>query len=114
LSVPLPNSILSPSISSLSWVMADITLANSMLVCSHASHRGNFTLDLPANRPHSVYMSELFPTWMRAQGVAFSVAGLFSGTLIYTGAASDAFAAVGWRYYLGTSLVFLLTPFVRI
>lgn len=38
---------------------------------------------------------------MRAQGVAFSVMGLFSGTLIYTGSASDAFDRIGWKYYLG-------------
>jgi hypothetical protein len=39
---------------------------------------------------------------MRAQGVSFSVAGLFTTTLIYTGSASVAFAEVGWKYYLGT------------
>jgi hypothetical protein len=51
---------------------------------------------------NSVYLSEIFPTWMRAQGVAFSVSGLFTTTLIYTGAASTAFEEVGWKYYLGT------------
>lgn len=49
----------------------------------------------------SVYLAEIFPTWMRAQGVAFSVSGLFTTTLIYTGAASTAFEEVGWKYYLG-------------
>lgn len=33
--------------------------------------------------------------------MAFSVSGLFTTTLIYTGAASTAFAEVGWKYYLG-------------
>jgi hypothetical protein len=49
-----------------------------------------------------VYLSELFPTWMRAEGVSFSVAGLFASTLVYTGSASVAFANIGWKYYLGT------------
>ncbi|KAK6604249.1 hypothetical protein H4I95_06152 [Botrytis cinerea] len=53
-----------------------------------------------------VYASEIFPTWMRAQGIAFSVCGLFCGTLVYTGSAPDAFAAVGWKYYL----VFVFVP----
>ncbi|KAH8652577.1 general substrate transporter [Ilyonectria robusta] len=53
-----------------------------------------------------VYLSEIFPTWMRAQGVSFSVAGLFTTTLIYTGSASTAFASIGWRYYL----VFVFVP----
>ncbi|ATZ51002.1 hypothetical protein BCIN_06g04580 [Botrytis cinerea B05.10] len=53
-----------------------------------------------------VYASEIFPTWMRAQVIAFSVCELFCGTLIYTGSAPDAFAAVGWKYYL----VFVFVP----
>ncbi|KAH7118336.1 general substrate transporter [Dactylonectria macrodidyma] len=53
-----------------------------------------------------VYLAEIFPTWMRAQGVAFSVSGLFTTTLIYTGTASIAFAEVGWKYYL----VFIFVP----
>jgi hypothetical protein len=53
---------------------------------------------------YSVYLAEIFPTWMRAQGVSFSVAGLFTTNLIYTGCASDAFAAIGWKYYLGMDL----------
>ncbi|KAH7230050.1 uncharacterized protein BKA55DRAFT_696611 [Fusarium redolens] len=48
----------------------------------------------------SVYLSEIFPTWMRAQGVSFSVAGLFTTTLLYTGSASVAFSKIGWKYYL--------------
>ncbi|KAK2469233.1 hypothetical protein H9L39_19214 [Fusarium oxysporum f. sp. albedinis] len=47
-----------------------------------------------------VYLSEIFPTWMRAQGVSFSVAGLFTTTLLYTGSASVAFSEIGWKYYL--------------
>lgn len=48
----------------------------------------------------SVYCSEIFPTWMRAQGVGFSLLGLFGGTLIYTQPATTAIAAIGWKYYL--------------
>lgn len=50
----------------------------------------------------SVYTSEIFPTWMRAQGVGFSLIGLFGSTLVYTQAATTAFANIGWRYYIGT------------
>jgi hypothetical protein len=39
---------------------------------------------------------------MRAQGVGFSLLGLFGGTLIYTQAATTAFASIGWKYYLRT------------
>ncbi|KAF9698416.1 hypothetical protein EKO04_003944 [Ascochyta lentis] len=53
-----------------------------------------------------VYCAEIFPTPIRAQGVGFSVMGLFMMTLIYTQAAPTAFAAVGWRYYL----VFIIIP----
>ncbi|KAL2785970.1 general substrate transporter [Aspergillus keveii] len=53
-----------------------------------------------------VYCSEIFPTNQRAQGVAVSIVGLFMMTLIYTEAASTAFAHVGWKYYL----VFILVP----
>ncbi|KAI3584180.1 general substrate transporter [Fusarium oxysporum f. sp. albedinis] len=49
---------------------------------------------------YDVYLSEIFPTWMRAQGVSFSVAGLFTTTLLYTGSASVAFSEIGWKYYL--------------
>jgi MFS family permease len=53
-----------------------------------------------------VYCSELFPTQIRAQGTGFSVAGLFTATLIYTQIAPTAFASISWRYYL----VFIITP----
>ncbi|KFZ16138.1 hypothetical protein V501_02371 [Pseudogymnoascus sp. VKM F-4519 (FW-2642)] len=53
-----------------------------------------------------VYCAEIFPTWMRAQGVGFSVMGLFARTLVYTQVAPVAFAQIGWRYYL----VFIITP----
>ncbi|KAK4870073.1 hypothetical protein LT330_005127 [Penicillium expansum] len=53
-----------------------------------------------------VYSSEIFPTWLRAPGLAVSVTGLFTATLIFTGSASVAFASVGWKYYL----VFIFTP----
>ncbi|KAL5610881.1 hypothetical protein FOBRF1_006998 [Fusarium oxysporum] len=55
-----------------------------------------------------VYLSEIFPTWMRAQGVSFSIAGLFTTTLLYTGSASFAFSEIGWKHYL----VFVFTSLV--
>jgi MFS family permease len=53
-----------------------------------------------------VYCSEIFPTSMRAQGMAASIFGLFAMTLLYTEAAATAFANVGWKYYL----VFIIVP----
>lgn len=53
-----------------------------------------------------VYCSEIFPTPLRAQGTGFSVAGLFTATLIYTQTAPVAFAQVGWKFYI----VFIILP----
>ncbi|UPK95564.1 hypothetical protein LCI18_006499 [Fusarium solani-melongenae] len=55
-----------------------------------------------------VYCAEIFPTSIRAQGVGFSVAGLFIMTLIYTQTAPTAFENVGWKYYL----VFFILPWI--
>ncbi|KAM6510330.1 hypothetical protein FALCPG4_017947 [Fusarium falciforme] len=55
-----------------------------------------------------VYCAEIFPTAIRAQGVGFSVAGLFIMTLIYTQTAPTAFENVGWKYYL----VFIILPWI--
>lgn len=55
-----------------------------------------------------VYCSELFPTPLRAQGAGFSVAGLFTATLIYTQSAPIAFAQVAWRFYI----LFIILPLV--
>ncbi|KIW32538.1 uncharacterized protein PV07_04071 [Cladophialophora immunda] len=53
-----------------------------------------------------VYCSEIFPTPLRAQGTGFSVAGLFTATLIYTQTAPVAFAQVGWKFYI----MFIILP----
>ncbi|OCT51766.1 sugar transporter [Cladophialophora carrionii] len=53
-----------------------------------------------------IYCSEIFPTAVRAQGVGFSVSGLFLSNLVYTQAAPTAFNNIGWRYYL----VFIVVP----
>ncbi|RSL53879.1 hypothetical protein CEP53_007612 [Fusarium sp. AF-6] len=55
-----------------------------------------------------VYCAEIFPTSIRAQGVGFSVSGLFIMTLIYTQTAPTAFENVGWKYYL----VFNIIPWI--
>ncbi|KAF5244824.1 hypothetical protein FANTH_7591 [Fusarium anthophilum] len=47
-----------------------------------------------------VYASEIFPTPVRAKGLSISVSGLFFATIIFTKAASTAFAAIGWKFYL--------------
>lgn len=57
-----------------------------------------------------VYCSEIFPTRLRAQGVGFSVSGLFLTALIYTEAAPTAFNNIGWKYYL----VFIFVPLLGV
>ena len=58
-----------------------------------------------------VYGSEIFPThsesvsWselmsVRAKGMAISVAGLFTSTLLFVSAAPAGFEHIGWRYYM--------------
>lgn len=57
-----------------------------------------------------VYCAEIFPTSIRAQGVGFSVAGLFIMTLIYTQTAPTAFNEVGWKFYL----LFIIVPWIGV
>ncbi|KAK6364416.1 hypothetical protein LTS17_012181 [Exophiala oligosperma] len=47
-----------------------------------------------------VYPSEIFPTPVRAKGMAVSVAGLFLGSIIILVAAPTAFAHIRWKYFL--------------
>jgi hypothetical protein len=69
-----------------------------------------------------VYTSEIFPTELRAQGVAFSMQGLFLSSILWTAVASPAFANIGYRFYIVficTSammffIVYFLFPEVRI
>jgi len=46
-----------------------------------------------------IYASEIFPTPLRAKGLAVSVSGLFVATIIFLQAAPTAFAEIGWKYY---------------
>ncbi|KAH0830956.1 MFS sugar transporter [Fonsecaea pedrosoi] len=47
-----------------------------------------------------VYMSELFPTHVRSQGVAMGLASFLGSALVYNEVAGTAFATIGWKYYL--------------
>lgn len=46
-----------------------------------------------------IYSSEIFPTSLRAKGLAVSVSGLFVATIIFLQAAATAFDVIGWKYY---------------
>ena len=46
-----------------------------------------------------IYANEIFPTPVRAKGIAISVSGLFVATIIFLEAAPTAFANIGWKYY---------------
>lgn len=47
-----------------------------------------------------IYAAEIFPTPLRAKGLAISICGLFSATIAFLQAAPTAFDEIGWRYYL--------------
>lgn len=47
-----------------------------------------------------IYISEIFPTEIRAIGMGFSLFGQFSSTIILLQTAPIGFAQVGWKYYL--------------
>lgn len=47
-----------------------------------------------------IYASEVFPTRVRAVGISLSLSGLFLASLTFTQAATSAFEAIGWKYYL--------------
>ncbi|KAK7900645.1 hypothetical protein LTR67_002928 [Exophiala xenobiotica] len=57
-----------------------------------------------------VYCSEIFPTHIRSQGVAWSLAGTFLSTLVYVEAAPTALANIKWKYYI----IFVCLTFVNI
>ncbi len=54
--------------------------------------------------------AEIFPTQIRSQGVAWSLAGTFLSTLVYVEAAPTALANIQWKYYI----VFIGLTFVNI
>jgi len=61
-----------------------------------------------------VYTSEIFPTELRAQGVAFAMQGLFLSSIIWTAVAAPAFANIGYRFYIvfiATSTMMFLIVF---
>ncbi|KAL5324740.1 hypothetical protein ACEPPN_009288 [Leptodophora sp. 'Broadleaf-Isolate-01'] len=47
-----------------------------------------------------VYTSEIFPTELRAQGVDFSMQGLFLSSVLWTAVASPALSAIGYYFYI--------------
>ncbi|KAH0833679.1 Sugar transporter family protein [Fonsecaea pedrosoi] len=62
-----------------------------------------------------IYAAEIFPTPVRAKGLAVSISGLFIATIIFLQAAPTAFANIGWKYYIVfivvTSLITLTVLF---
>ena len=57
-----------------------------------------------------IYAAEIFPTPLRAKGLAVSVSGLFVATIIFLQAAPTAFAAISYNYFI----VFIAVTFVSI
>ena len=57
-----------------------------------------------------IYAAEIFPTPLRAKGLAVSVSGLFVATIIFLQAAPTAFAAISYNYFI----VFIAVTLVMI
>ena len=57
-----------------------------------------------------VYCSEIFPTHIRSQGMAWSIVGTFLSTVIYVEAGPTALANIQWKYYL----IFIILTAVNI
>jgi len=53
-----------------------------------------------------IYVTEIFPSAIRAQGVGLSLCAYMLGTLVYTQVAPTANITIGWRYFL----VFITVP----
>jgi MFS family permease len=47
-----------------------------------------------------IYCSEIFPSFMRATGVSFSVSAWLGAALVYNEVAATAFNRIGWKYDL--------------
>lgn len=50
--------------------------------------------------PQFVYVSEIFPTTLRAKGVALGSAAYFLGAITFTTPAATAARTIGWKMYL--------------
>jgi hypothetical protein len=48
----------------------------------------------------AVFYSELFPNHIRAKGVALCVMSIALTDLVYLQATAEAFAKIGWKFYL--------------
>ena len=57
-----------------------------------------------------IYVSEIFPTRIRAIGSSLSISGLFLASLTFTQSATTAFANIGFYYYL----VFIVTSAIMV
>ncbi|KAF7557364.1 hypothetical protein G7Z17_g637 [Cylindrodendrum hubeiense] len=57
-----------------------------------------------------IFASEIFPSELRAQGVAFSMQGLFLSSTLWSSVASPALSNIGWKFYI----VFIATSVAMI
>lgn len=47
-----------------------------------------------------VYITEIWPTHLRSKGATIGFASFFLNSIAYTTPASEAFATLGWKYYM--------------
>ena len=70
-----------------------------------ASTDKNYRYTIGIEAASFVYTSEIFPTELRAQGVAFSMQGLFLSSILWTAVAAPALTNIGYYFYI----VFIFT-----
>ena len=56
--------------------------------------------------PSYVYCAEIFPTYIRSQGIGFATSGVFLMNTVLLTAGGTAFTNIGWRFYL----LFIIVP----
>lgn len=62
--------------------------------------------------PQFCYLTEIFPSHLRAKGVSLGVATFSLTNIIWLQAAPSAFASIGWKFYLCLVVPSLLLAFV--
>ncbi|PSS18286.1 hypothetical protein M430DRAFT_101478, partial [Amorphotheca resinae ATCC 22711] len=61
-------------------------------------HIALFSVSLDATS--YIYLSEIFPTPVRARGVGILMTSILMSTIVFLQVAPIAFAQTGWKYYL--------------
>lgn len=72
-----------------------------------------FVFEMTLDGGQFVYLSEIFPTHLRAKGIALGMASLCAINIVWLQVAPTAFEHIGWKFYLcfiipGTLMAFMI------